>query len=43
MERRQKIVERLVYRPQVIRLEERLPLGDALVGPVLAARVHIGD
>jgi hypothetical protein len=29
--------QRPVYRPQVIRLEERLPLGDALVGPLLAA------
>src|SRR5262249_5738444 len=28
---------RPIYRPRVIRLEERLPLGDALVGPLLAA------
>ena len=37
MVRRQKSVQRPVYHPQVIRLEERLPLGDALIGPLLAA------
>jgi hypothetical protein len=31
-----KLLSRVYFRPQVILLEERLPLGDALVGPLLA-------
>src|SRR6266849_2474982 len=37
MMRRLKSPQGPMYRPQVIRLEERLPLGDALVGSLLAA------
>ena len=35
--RRKKSLQRGVYRPRVIGLEERLPLGDAVVGPLVAA------
>jgi hypothetical protein len=35
--RRQKIPHEFAFRPQVVGLEERLPLGDALVGPLLTA------